>query len=77
MDPEEAFDKLESLIEWHGDGSVPRTRWQRWQCGAAHEMRGRPLGAGRQGQASNRLKLHRSRAGVVSVEEKARLDLVR
>jgi hypothetical protein len=38
---------------------------------------GRPLGAGRQGQASNRLKLHRSRAGVVSVEEKARLDLVR
>jgi hypothetical protein len=36
---------------------------------------GRPLGAGRQGQASNRLKLQR--AGVVSVEEKARLDLVR
>jgi len=32
---------------------------------------GRPLGAGRQGQASNRLKLHRSRAGVVLCQEDA------
>jgi len=27
---------------WHADESVPRTHWQRWQCGAAHEMRGGP-----------------------------------
>ena len=27
---------------WHVDESVPRTHWQRWQCGAAHEMRGGP-----------------------------------
>ena len=33
---------------------------------------GRPLGAGLQEQASNRLKLHWSRAIVVSVKEKGR-----
>ena len=38
---------------------------------------GRPLGAGRQGQASNHRKLHQSRAVVVSVAEKAGLDPVR
>src|SRR4051812_13711548 len=27
---------------WYVDESVPRTHWQRWQCGAAHEMRGGP-----------------------------------
>jgi putative transposase len=27
---------------WHVDESMPRTHWQRWQCGAAHEMRGGP-----------------------------------
>ncbi len=32
---------------------------------------GRPLGAGLQEQASNHLKLHRSRAVVVSVKEKS------
>ena len=38
---------------------------------------GRPLGAGLQEQAPNRLKLRRSRAFVVSVEEKAGHDPVR
>ena len=38
---------------------------------------GRPLEAGRQGQASNHRKLHRSRAVVVSVAEKAGHDPVR
>ncbi len=38
---------------------------------------GGPLGAGLQEQAPNRLKLRRSRAFVVSVEEKAGLDPVR
>ena len=27
---------------WYVEESVPRTHWQRWQCGAAHEMRGGP-----------------------------------
>ena len=36
---------------------------------------GGPLGAGLQEQASNHLKLHWKRAFVVSVEEKAGLDL--
>jgi len=35
-------------------------------------MRDRPLVAGLQDQATNRLELRRSRAGVVSVKEKAR-----
>ena len=35
------------------------------------EDEGRPLGAGLQEQASNHLKLHRSRAVVVSVKEKS------
>ena len=38
---------------------------------------GRPLGAGLQELASNRLELHWSRATVVSVKEKAGRDLVR
>ncbi len=38
---------------------------------------GRSSGAGRQGQASNHRKLRRSKAGVVSVPEKAGLDPVR
>ena len=38
---------------------------------------GRPLGAGRQGQASNRRELRRSKAEVVNVVEKAGLDPVR
>jgi len=37
---------------------------------------GRPLGAGLREQAPNHLKLHWSRAIVVSVKEKAGLDLV-
>jgi len=38
---------------------------------------GRPLGAGLQEQAPNHLKLHWSRAIVVSIKEKAGRDLVR
>ena len=38
---------------------------------------GGPLGAGDQAQASNHRKLRRSRAGVVSVAEKAGHDPVR
>jgi len=38
---------------------------------------GRPLGIGVQAQVPNRPKLHGSRALVVSVREKARLDRVR
>ena len=38
---------------------------------------GGPLGAGIQVQASNHLELRGSKAQVVSVEEKARQDLVR
>jgi hypothetical protein len=38
---------------------------------------GRPLEAGLQEQASNHLELRGSRVRVVSVEEKARQDLVR
>ena len=37
-----------------------------------HEMRDRPLAAGLQDQAANRLELLWSRARVVSVKEKAR-----
>jgi hypothetical protein len=40
-------------------------------------MRDRPLGAGLQELASNRLKLHWSRAIVVSVKEKVPQDGVR
>ena len=31
-----------NLTVWFTDDGVPRTYWQRWQCGAAHEMRGGP-----------------------------------
>jgi hypothetical protein len=41
------------------------------------EDEGRPLEAARQVEASNHLKLLWSKAMVVSVKEKARLDLVR
>ncbi len=41
------------------------------------EDEGRPLEAGCQEQASNHRKLHRSKALVVSVAEKAELDSVR
>ena len=41
------------------------------------EDEGRPLGAAMQVEASNHLKLLWTKAMVVSVKEKARLDLVR
>ena len=44
---------------------------------AALKMRVWPLGAGLQEQAPNHLELHRSRAGVVSVEENTGRDPVR
>jgi putative transposase len=57
--------------KWHLDEGAPRTHSQIagvWCCTGDE---GRPLGAGLQEQAPNRLKLQRSRAAVVSVEEKA------
>jgi hypothetical protein len=57
------------MKESYGEGvSAPR------RC---MEDEGRPLGAGLQEQASNHLKLHWSRAIVVSVKEKAGRDPVR
>ena len=59
---------------------MPRTQSRReviprQRCCTGDE--GRPFGASLQGKAPNHLKLHRSRAVVVSVEEKAGLDPVR
>jgi hypothetical protein len=34
--------KRGSLTIWFTEEGVPRTHWQRWQCGAAYEMRGGP-----------------------------------
>jgi hypothetical protein len=57
--------------KWHLDESAPRTHSQSagGRCCTGDE--GRPLGAGLQEQAPNRLKLQALRALVVSVEEKA------
>jgi hypothetical protein len=41
-DHNEALRQRGSLTVWFTDDGVPRTHWQRWQCGAAHEMRGGP-----------------------------------
>jgi hypothetical protein len=56
---------------WRMDESVPRTHSQSTGMRCYIEDEGRPLGAGVQAQASNHLKLQRSRAAVVSVKEKA------
>jgi len=56
---------------WTVDEGAPRTHNQNAGVRCCTEDEGRPLGAGVQAQAPNRLKLHTLRAGVVSVEEKA------
>src|ERR1700680_2236518 len=77
------LDELDRELERRGhrfvryaDDCVPRTHRRKevrncWRDG------GSSSGAGRQGQASNHRKLRRSKAGVVSVAEKAGLDPVR
>src|ERR1700676_3675138 len=60
----------------YADGCVPRTHRRKKVRNCVRDG-GRSSGAGRQGQASNHRKLRRSKAGVVSVAEKAGLDPVR
>jgi len=74
---------------WRGRGSKGGANWSATLMTVCHETHrrkevrncvrdgGRSSGAGRQGQASNHRKLRRSKAGVVSVAEKAGLDPVR
>jgi putative transposase len=57
--------------KWHRDEGAPRTHSQSAGVRCCTEDEGRPLGAGLQEQAPNRLKLQALRAFVVSVEEKA------
>jgi len=54
-------------------------RWQYEELSVRNctKDEGRPLGAALQEEASNHLKLRRSRALVVSVKEKAKHDFVR
>ena len=60
----------------YADDCVPRTHRRKKVRNCVRDG-GRSSGAGRQGQASNNRKLRRSKAGVVSVAEKAGLDPVR
>jgi RNA-directed DNA polymerase len=60
----------------YADDCVPRTHRRKKVRNCVRDG-GRSSGAGRQGQASNHRKLRRSKAGVVSVAEKAGLDPVR
>jgi len=60
----------------YADDCVPRTHRRKEVRNCVRDG-GRSSGAGRQGQASNHRKLRRSKAGVVSVAEKAGLDPVR
>jgi group II intron reverse transcriptase/maturase len=64
------------MIVRYADDSVPRTHRRKKVRNCVRDG-GRSSGAGRQGQASNHRKLRRSKAGVVSVAEKAGLDPVR
>jgi hypothetical protein len=57
----------------YADDCVPRTHRRKKVRNCVRDG-GRSSGAGRQGQASNHRKLRRSKAGVVSVAEKAGLD---
>ena len=63
-------------FERYADDGVPRTHRRKKVRNCVRDG-GRSSGAGRQGQASNHRKLRRSKAGVVSVAEKAGLDPVR
>jgi RNA-directed DNA polymerase len=67
---------LGSRIVTYADDRVPRTHRRKEVRNCVRDG-GRSSGAGRQGQASNHRKLRRSKAGVVSVAEKAGLDPVR
>ena len=64
------------IIVRYADDCVPRTHRRKEVRNCVRDG-GRSSGAGRQGQASNHRKLRRSKAGVVSVAEKAGLDPVR
>src|SRR6202140_459284 len=68
--------RLGSRIVTYADDRVPRTHRRKKVRNCVRDG-GRSSGAGRQGQASNHRKLRRSKAGVVSVAEKAGLDPVR
>jgi len=57
--------------KWHLDEGAPRTHSEVAGVRCCTGDEGRSLGAGLQEQAPNPLKLQRSRAAVVSVEEKA------
>src|SRR3984893_5446190 len=77
------LDELDRELERRGhrfvrdaDDCVPRTHRRKKVRNCVRDG-GRSSGAGRQGQASNHRKLRRSKAGVVSVAEKAGLDPVR
>src|SRR4030095_8271634 len=58
---------------WTMDEGAPRTHSQSAGVRCCTGDEGRPLGAGLQEPAPNRVKLQRERAAVVSVEEKAGL----
>jgi len=64
------------IIVRYADDCVPRMHRRKEVRNCVRDG-GRSSGAGRQGQASNHRKLRRSKAGVVSVAEKAGLDPVR
>jgi len=77
------LDEVDKALERQGhcfvryaDDGVPRTHRRKKVRNCVRDG-GRSSGAGRQGQASNHRKLRRSKAGVVSVAEKAGLDPVR
>ena len=77
------LDELDRELECRGhrfvryaDDCVPRTHRRKKVRNCVRDG-GRSSGAGRQGRASNHRKLRRSKAGVVSVAEKAGLDPVR
>ncbi len=67
---------LGSRIVTYADDRVPRTHRRKKVRNCVRDG-GRSSGAGRQGRASNHRKLRRSKAGVVSVAEKAGLNPVR
>src|SRR5277367_2427642 len=69
-------DTFSAHVVSYADDCVPRTHRRKKVRNCVRDG-GRSSGAGRQGQASNHRKLRRSKAGVVSVAEKAGLDPVR
>jgi hypothetical protein len=59
------------------EGAERRPIWSTESVPCCAEDEGRPLGAAMQVEASNHLKLLRSKSVVVSVKEKAKQDFVR